>query len=161
MRSVSNSSVFSAGDCANTPAPNLTPVSAYEARIASKNLLAGKDDRPVDYPPIPSVVFTVPPVGRVGLLEHEAREQGLDFDVSFKRTRQWYSSVRVAEEHSAYKTIVEKETGRPLGAHVIGAGAEEQLNLFTLAMKGGLKARDLKSVMFAYPSYASDLAYMV
>ncbi len=76
-------------------------------------------------------------------------------------TRQWYSSVRVAEEHNAYKTIVEKETGRLLGAHVIGAGAEEQLNLFTLAMKGGLKARDLKSVMFAYPSYASDLAYMV
>ena len=161
MQSVSNPSVFSAGDCADTPGPNLTPVSAYEARIASKNLLAGGDERPVNYPPIPSVVFTVPPVGRVGLLEQEARQQGLEVDVNFKRTRHWYSSVRVAEEHSAYKTIVERETGRLLGAHVIGAGAEEQLNLFTLAMKGGLTARDLKSVMFAYPSYASDLAYMV
>ena len=38
------------------------------------------------------------------------------------------------------RTIVERETGRLLGAHVIGAGADEQLNLFTLAMKGGLKA---------------------
>ncbi len=161
MRSVSNPSVFSAGDCADTPAPNLTPVSAYEARIASKNLLAGKDDRSVDYPPIPSVVFTVPPVGRVGLLEHQARQQDLEVEVNFKRTRHWYSSVRVAEEHSAYKTIVEKRTGRLLGAHVIGAGAEEQLNLFTLAMKAALTTRDLKSVMFAYPSYASDLAYMV
>ncbi len=67
MRSISNPAVFAAGDCADTPAPNLTPVSAYEARIASKNLLAGADERRVEYPPIPTVVFTVPPVGRVGL----------------------------------------------------------------------------------------------
>ncbi|NNE19277.1 MAG: NAD(P)/FAD-dependent oxidoreductase, partial [Myxococcales bacterium] len=69
MRSVSNPAVFSAGDCADTAAPNLTPVSAYEARVAFKNLLAGEDARQVDYPAIPSMVFTVPPVGRVGLLE--------------------------------------------------------------------------------------------
>ena len=47
-----------------------------------------------------------------------------------------------------------------LGAHVMGPGAEEQLNLFALAMKSGITANQIKSAMFAYPSYASDLGYM-
>ena len=50
MRSVSNPSVFAAGDCADTGAPNLTPISANEARIAAKNLLAGEDVRTIEYP---------------------------------------------------------------------------------------------------------------
>ena len=161
MRSVSNDAVFAAGDCADTSAPNLTPVSAYEARIAFKNLLAGSDERRAKYPPIPSAVFTVPPLGRVGMLEDEARQQGLSFDVNFEETGGWYSSMRVAEEHSAYKTLVDKNTGKILGAHVLGPGAEEQLNLFSLAMKNGLTANDLKATIFAYPSYSSDMAYMV
>ncbi len=161
MRSASNPSVFAAGDCADTPVPNLTPVSAYEGRIASKNLLAGANERRAEYPPIPSVVFTIPPLGRVGLLEEEARDQGIDFEVKFQKTEQWYSSVRVAERHTAYKTLVDKNTGRIVGAHVMGPGTEEQLNLFALAMKSGITANQIKATMFAYPSYASDLGYMV
>ena len=161
MRSVSNPVVFAAGDCADTGAPNLTPVSANEGRIAAKNLLAGEDARPVKYPPIPSVVFTLPPVARVGLLEHEAREQGIEFDVKFQQTGGWYSSMRVGEPYSAYKVLVEKDTGRIVGAHVMGPGAEEQINLFAMAMGVGLSANQLKAVIFAYPSYASDLGSMV
>ncbi len=161
LRSVSNPAVFAVGDCADTGAPNLTPVSANEARIAAKNLIAGEDVRRMEYPPIPSVVFTLPPVARVGLLEEEALEQGLEFDVHFQKTGQWYSSMRVGEQYSAYKTLVEKGTGRILGAHLIGPGAEEQINLFTTAMGAGLTANQLKGVIFAYPSYASDLGSMV
>ena len=161
MRSVSNPAVFSAGDCADTPGPNLTPVSAYEARIAFKNLLAGEDARHVDYPAIPSVVFTLPPLGRVGLLEEEARQRGIDFDVHFQKTGHWYSSLRVAESHSAYKVLVNKSTGQLVGAHLMGPGAEEQLNLLTLAMNAGLSANQIKAAIFAYPSYASDLGSMV
>ena len=161
LRSVSNPAVFAVGDCADTGAPNLTPVSANEARIAAKNLIAGEDVRRMEYPPIPSVVFTLPPVARVGLLEEEARQQGMEFDVHFQKTGQWYSSMRVGEQYSAYKTLVEKGTGRILGAHLIGPGAEEQINLFTTAMGAGLTANQLKGVIFAYPSYASDLGSMV
>ena len=160
LRSVSNPAVFAVGDCAGTGAPNLTPVSANEARIAAKNLLAGEDVRRMEYPPIPSVVFTLPPVARVGLLETEARQQGMEFDVHFQETGQWYSSMRVGERYSAYKTLVEKGTGKILGAHVIGPGAEEQINLFTMAMGAELTANQLKGVIFAYPSYASDLGSM-
>lgn len=161
MRSISNPAVFSAGDCADTPAPNLTPVSAYEARIAFKNLLAGEDARHVDYPAIPSMVFTLPPVGRVGLLEEEARQRGLDIEVHFQKTGHWYSSLRVAESHSAYKVLVDKSNGQVVGAHLMGPGAEEQLNLLTLAMNAGLSANKIKATIFAYPSYASDLGSMV
>jgi glutathione reductase (NADPH) len=161
MRSTSNPNVFSVGDCADTGAPNLTPVSANEARIAAKNLLAGKDDRAIKYPPIPSAVFTLPPVARVGLLEAEAREQGLKFAVKFKKTSGWYSSMRVGEEFSGFKTLIEEGTGKIIGAHLIGPGAEEQINIIAMAMGQGMTANQLKGVIFAYPSYASDIGSMV
>jgi glutathione reductase (NADPH) len=161
MRSLSNSKVFSVGDCADTGAPNLTPVSANEARIAAKNLLAGKDSRAIKYPPIPSVAFTLPPVARVGLLESEAKAAGLEYDVNFGKTDQWYSSMRVGEKFSAYKVLVEKRSGIILGAHIMGPGAEEQINIMAMAMGVGMTANQLKGVIFAYPSYASDLGYLV
>jgi glutathione reductase (NADPH) len=161
MRSISNPKVFSVGDCADTGAPNLTPVSANEARIAAKNLLAGEDVRVMKYPPIPSAVFTLPPVARVGLLVSEAEAQGLKFDVKFMKTAGWYSSMRVGEEFSGFKVLVEQGSGKILGAHLIGPGAEEQINIFALAMGQGMTANQLKGVIFAYPSYASDLGSMV
>ena len=161
MRSVSNPAVFAVGDCADTGAPNLTPVSANEARVAFKNLLAGKDARHVEYPQIPTTVFTVPPLAAVGLLEDEARAEGTEFDVRFRMNGSWYSSMRVGESHSAFKTIVEQGIGRIAGAHVMGRGAEELINLFTMAMNAGLTANQIRAQIFAYPSYASDLASMV
>lgn len=161
MRSVSNPRVFAAGDCADTPAPKLTPVSAREARVAFKNLIAGEDAREVRYPSIPSVVFTVPPLATVGMLEAEAREAGVDIEVHHRRTDGWYSSLRVAEPHTAFKVLVERGTGRIVGAHVMGPGAEEQINLFAMAMGAGMTADELKGVVFAYPSFASDMASMV
>jgi glutathione reductase (NADPH) len=161
LRSISNSKVFSVGDCADTGAPNLTPVSANEARIAAKNILAKKDVRTMVYPPIPSVVFTLPPIARVGLDEKQAQEKGLEYEVKFANTKKWYSSLRVGEEYSGYKVIIEKNTGKILGAHLLGPGAEEQINIFALAMAQGMTANKLKGVIFAYPSYSSDIGSMV
>lgn len=155
-----NPNIFAAGDCADS-GPNLTPVSAYEGRIAAKNLLAGNDEHAVKYPPIPSVVFTLPPVATVGLSEAAAREKGLKFDVKFEKTGNWYSSMRVGAVRTAYKVLVERGTGVILGAHLIGPGAEEQINLFAMAMGAGLTADKIKGIIFAYPSYASDIGSMV
>jgi glutathione reductase (NADPH) len=155
-----NPAIFAAGDCADS-GPNLTPVSANEGRIAGKNLLAGKDEREVNYPPIPSVVFTLPQLASVGLSEAAAREKGLDFDTRFEKTAGWYSSLRVGARHSAYKVLVEKGTSKILGAHLLGPGAEEQINLFALTMGAGLSANRIKGLIFAYPSFASDIGSMV
>ncbi len=101
---------FALGDCADTGVSNLTPVSANEARIAAKNLLAGKDDKEIIYPPIPSAVYTLPLVARVELLESEAKEKGLKFDVKFKKTEKWYFSIRVGEKYSGYKLLEEQNS---------------------------------------------------
>lgn len=155
-----NPAIFAAGDCANS-GPNLTPVSANEGRIAGKNLLAGKDERAVDYPPIPSVVFTLPQVATVGLSEMAARDKGLEFETHFEKTNGWYSSMRVGAKRTGYKVLVEKGSGKILGANLIGPGAEEQINLFAMAMKAGLTANQVKGLIFAYPSFASDIGSMV
>lgn len=155
-----NPAIFAVGDCADS-GPNLTPVSANEGRVAGKNLLAGRDAREVSYPPIPSVVFTLPPVATVGLSEAAATEKGLEFDTHFEKTGDWYSSMRVGAKRTAYKVLVEQGSGHILGAHLIGPGAEEQINLFAMAMGAGLTANQIKAMIFAYPSYASDIGSMV
>jgi glutathione reductase (NADPH) len=161
LRSESNPNVFSVGDCADTGVPNLTPVSAYDARTAAKNILAGNDVSSISYPEIPSVVFTLPPVARIGLLESEAKEKGLKFDIKFQETANWYSSMRVGEKYSGFKILIEHDTKKILGAHILGQGAEEQINVFTMAITQGMTTKQLKKVIFAYPSYASDIAYML
>ena len=155
-----NPAIFAAGDCADSGL-NLTPVSAAEGRIAGKNILGGKDAREIKYPPIPSVVFTLPMVATVGLSEAAAREQGLKFDVHFEKTEGWYSSMRVGAKHTGFKVLVERGSGQILGAHLIGPGAEEQINLFAMAMGAGQTANQIKAMIFAYPSYASDIGSMV
>ena len=69
--------------------------------------------------------------------------------------------MRVGETFSGYTILVEEGTGKILGAHLLGPGAEEQINILTLAMEQGMTANQLKGVIFAYPSYASDLGSMV
>jgi glutathione reductase (NADPH) len=159
LQSVSNPQVYAAGDAAAS-GPPLTPVAGYDGRIVAANLLKGNHQTP-DYSVVASAVFTVPPLASVGLLETQARERGLSFDVHHQRTDGWYSSRRLRETHSAFKVLVERDTRRILGAHLLGPHAEELINVFALAMRGGLTSDTLKSTMFAYPTHASDVAYMV
>jgi glutathione reductase (NADPH) len=56
---------------------------------------------------------------------------------------------------------VEEESDRILGAHLLGPAAEESINLFTIAMHAGIRAQELKQILFSYPTHASDLQYMV
>ena len=160
LQSVSNPAVYAAGDAAATGGPPLTPVAGYDARVVAMNLLEGNTVRP-DYSIVPSVLFTLPPLASVGLGEQAAREAGLTFATHHEKTDGWYSSRRIGEEASGFKVLVEESTGRVLGAHVLGPHAEEVINLFAVAMRGGLSAADLESMLFGYPTSASDVPYMV
>ena len=57
--------------------------------------------------------------------------------------------------------LVDEDSDRILGAHLLGPAAEETINLFVLAMRAGMTAKKLKQVLFAYPTHASDVQYMV
>ena len=110
---------------------------------------------------IPSVVFTVPPLASVGLLERDARDRGLAFRVNHENTSSWYSSHRVTERYSGFKTLIDEQTGRIFGAHLLGPDAAETINLFALAIRKGLTSADLKDVIYSYPTVASDVPYMI
>lgn len=159
LQSVSNPAVYAAGDAAQR-GPPLTPVASHDAKAVAANLIDGNHWEP-DYRGVPSVAFTLPPIAAVGMSEAEANQAGLQFKAKSERASYWYTARRVAEPVYGYKTLVEEGTGRILGAHLVGPHADEVINLFGLAIRHGLTADDLKSAMFAYPTGASDLGYML
>ena len=108
-----------------------------------------------------SVAFTVPSIAAVGLSEEEARRQGHKFRVNAGSTPNWFSARRLAEPVYGHKVLIEEATDRILGAHLVGPHAEDVINLFGLAIRHGLTAADLRSTMFAYPTGASDIGYML
>ncbi len=160
LQSVTNPAVYAAGDAVASGGFPLTPVAGMQGGIVARNLLEGNRQTP-NYTGIPSVVFTTPPLARVGLLEDAARAQGLRFTTHHEDTSGWYSSRRVALRHTAFKTLVEEGTERILGAHLLGLHTEEVINLFALAIRTGLRASDLKQMVYAYPTNASDVSYMI
>jgi glutathione reductase (NADPH) len=159
LQSVSNPKVYAAGDAAGR-GPPLTPVSSHDGKVVAQNLLNGNRHRP-DYRGVPSVAFTIPPIAAVGLGEAEARAKGIKFRMHSKKAADWYTALRLNESVYGFKTLVEEDTDRVLGAHLVGPLAEEVINLFGLAIRHGLTTRDLKTTMFAYPTGASDIGYML
>jgi glutathione reductase (NADPH) len=160
LQSVSNPALYAAGDAADSSPLRLTPIAGLEGGIVAHNLLHGNTQTP-NYAGTPTVVYTIPPLARVGLLEREAREQGLRFQVHHEETSGWYSSRRVGLTHTGFKVLVEDGSERILGAHLLGYHADEVINLFGLAMRAGLPASALKEMPSAYPTSSSDVSSMV
>jgi glutathione reductase (NADPH) len=160
LRSVTNPRVFAAGDAAASGMP-LTPKASHDAEVIAANLLAAAPSRQADYTGMPSVVFSVPPLARVGLLEEEAVAQGLRFRVNHAVTDGWFSAKRLNETCSGHKVLIEEDSGRILGAHLVGPHADEVINLFALAIRHGIPAKALAETPFAYPTGGSDVSAMV
>jgi len=157
LQSTSNPRIYAAGDAAASPGKPLTPVAVFEGKIAASNMLKDKRTEP-DYTGVASVVFTIPVLARVGLLEEEARDRG-EVDVSFNDTSGWFSQMRLGESHAGTKIITDKQ-GKILGAHMFGPDYAELINVFSLAIKLGLTASQVKSMPAAYPTGASDIGSM-
>ncbi|MGE3192564.1 MAG: NAD(P)/FAD-dependent oxidoreductase [Dehalococcoidia bacterium] len=160
LRSTTNSSVYAAGDSADTPGMPLTPVAVIEGKVAASNMLKKATTVP-DYTGIPSAVFTVPELVRIGMLEQEARDRGIDLDVRFRDTSGWYSNYRIGETTAASKILIDRSTDQIVGAHLLGPEYSELSNTLGLAMKLGLTTRQLKSATAAYPTVGSDLGSML
>ena len=160
LQSKTNSAIFAAGDSADTNGMPLTPVAVIEGKVAASNMLKDAQNAP-DYAGIPTAVFTVPELARVGMLEAAAKKAGHDVDVRFTDTGGWYSNCRIGEKSTAAKVVVDKSDGRILGAHLFGPEYGELINFFGLAIKLELTAKQLKSITAAYPSVGSDLGSML
>jgi glutathione reductase (NADPH) len=159
LQSTSNASVYAAGDAAQA-GPPLTPVSSHDAKVVAANILRGNHATP-DYRGVPSVAFSIPPIAAVEMSEEGARVEGLRFRVHSAKASDWFTARQAAEPVYGYKLLVEEKSERILGAHLVGPQADEVINLFALAVRHGLSAEDLRSTMFAYPTGASDIGYML
>jgi len=140
----------------------LTPVAIAAGRRLSDRLFGGMPDRKLDYSNIPTVVFTHPPIGTVGLSEADARKQFGDDAVKI------YTSHYVALYHgvlehkipSDMKLVCVGDDERVVGAHVIGDGADEMLQGFAVAVKMGATKKDLDDTVAIHPTSAEEFVTM-
>ena len=159
LRSTSNPKVFVAGDALWSSA-QLSPLATYEGNIVGRNIAQGPLQRP-DYRTVPSAVFTIPPLVTVGLTESQAKNDGLDYTVKVNDMTGWRSARMHAETVAFSKVLLEKDKDRILGAHLIGHGGDEIIHLFSLAMRHEISATKLKEQFIVYPTYSSDIKYMI
>ncbi|MBN2848787.1 MAG: NAD(P)/FAD-dependent oxidoreductase [Coriobacteriia bacterium] len=159
MRSTTNPRVYAAGDAAAAGAP-LTPVGIAQARIVVRNIVAPRS-AVFEPGPVPSVAFSVPPLASVGMSPEDAEAAGLEIDVRFTDMTDWASVRRVGASVAGAKIVTERGTGRILGAHLLGPGADEVINVFAAAMRGGLTADDIRSGIWGYPTHGSDIVYLL
>ena len=159
LQSVSNPAVYAGGDAAAS-GPALTPKAEHDAGVLTTNLLEGNRRSP-NYEGIASAAFTIPPLASVGLSEEAARAAGRRFRVNHQDTAGWFNTRRVGETASGFKVLIDEESDHILGAHLLGPRADEVINLFAVAIRLRIPARELKEVICAYPTYSSDMHYML
>ena len=159
LRSISNPAVWVCGDALVGPA-QLSPLATYEGRLVGRNIVEGANLKP-DYSVVPSAVYTVPALASVGLTEEQATEQGLDVEVKVNDMTDWFSGTTYAETVAWVKTLVEKATGRIVGAHIIGHSGEELIHLFAMAMKHGITEAQIKDQFYAFPTFSADIKSML
>ncbi len=161
LQNPSNPNVYACGDVADSEGLPLTPLSSYEAAIVISQLLDTKNQKETSYPPQATAVYTLPNLASIGMSEKEAQKEVGEVIVKFKSIASSYSPKHINDDTYAYKTIVEKATGKILGAHLIGFQVAETINIFALAIANDLTVDDIKKTIFTYPSWGNDVKSMV
>lgn len=160
LQSISNPRVYAAGDAVATEGLPLTPIASMESHVVTANLLKGNHRTP-NYKVMPTVVFTLPKLASVGMSEEQARQKGYKIKVNQLDTSDWYTYKRTNQKHAMVKVIIDEDSNLLLGAHLISQEADELINHFATAIQFNLTVQDLKQMIFAYPTAASDLGYML
>jgi glutathione reductase (NADPH) len=160
MRSTENPRVWFAGD-ALPGTPQLSPVATWEGQTVGDNLLREDAPRALSYAAIPACVYTLPTLASVGETEASAGAKGLDVEVRDNDMTAWRSSRTYAERSTRARVVLERGTDRVVGAAVLGHAAGEIIHVFALAIAHGIPAGALRAPTFAYPTFSSDVRYML
>ena len=157
LRSVSNPRVFAAGDAAAAGLA-LTPPASRQARVVVRGVLG----QAATYDPTAtaSVAFGDPPLAAVGMGVEEAEGRD-DIEVLVNDMSAWFTQRRLGHTHAGAKIVRERATGKILGAHVLGANADEVINVLALAVRHGLTTDEVADAVWAYPTASSDIGYLV
>jgi glutathione reductase (NADPH) len=150
-------SIYAVGDVTNRV--QLTPVAIREGQAFADSVFGGIS-RTVDYDCIPSAVFSHPPIAAVGLTEGQARDRLGAIKVFASDFRAMKNVLANRNERALYKLIVDAETDRVVGLHMIGPDAPEILQAAAIAVKAGLTKADFDATIALHPSMAEELVLM-
>ena len=152
--------VYAVGDV--TGQAELTPVAIAAGRRLADRVFGGMKDRKLSYDVIPTVIFSHPPIGTVGLSEAEAMQRFPDEKV---RTYQsefvpMFHALTSAKPRTAMKLVVVGDEERIVGCHVIGPGADEMTQGFAVAVTMGARKKDFDDTIAIHPTSAEELVTM-
>ncbi len=151
--------VYAIGDV--TGRATLTPVAIAAGRKLSDRLFGGKPDAKLDYEDIPSVVFSHPPIGSVGLSEADARAaHGHDVKVYTTRFSNMFYALSEHKQPTLMKLVTVGSEERVVGVHVIGKGADEMIQGFAVAVKLRATKADFDRTVAVHPTAAEELVTM-
>jgi len=149
--------IHAVGDC--TDRMNLTPVAIAEAVAFVRTVY---EDQPtkMHYRDIPTAVFSSPPMAGVGLIESEAREEYPQLDVYRSVFRPMKYTLAGRDEKALMKLLVDGETDRVVGAHMIGPDSAEIIQPLAIALRAGLTKKDFDATIALHPTSAEEFVTM-
>ena len=148
--------IYAVGD--NTGRAQLTPVAVAAGRRLSERLFNGKTNEKLDYDNIPTVVFSHPAIGTIGLTEKQAREQyGDSVKVYNSSFTAMYTAITAHRQPTKMKLVCIGENEKVVGIHIIGLGADEMLQGFAVAVKMGATKADFDNTVAIHPTSAEEL----
>ncbi|WP_416068824.1 glutathione-disulfide reductase [Salmonella enterica] len=152
--------IYAVGD--NTGAVELTPVAVAAGRRLSERLFNNKPDEHLDYSNIPTVVFSHPPIGTVGLSEPQAREQYGDEQVKVYKSSftAMYTAVTTHRQPCRMKLVCVGPEEKIVGIHGIGFGMDEMLQGFAVALKMGATKKDFDNTVAIHPTASEEFVTM-
>lgn len=146
-------SIYALGDV--TGPMELTPVALAQGQTLAQNLYGG-EDRKLSYHNIPAAVFSQPSVATVGLTEEQAREQYSQIDIYKNSFRPMQYSLSDVDERVLVKLVVDRETDRVLGCHMLGPDAAEIVQGMAVALTAEATKKDFDRTIGIHPSMAEE-----
>jgi glutathione reductase (NADPH) len=149
--------IYAVGDC--TDRLQLTPVAIAEGQAVAETLFHANPKTP-DYENVPTAVFSQPNLGTVGFTETAARERFRAVDVYKSRFRPLKHTVSGRDEHSFVKLVVDRETDRVLGCHMVGTDAGEIVQGLAIALRCGATKAQFDATIGIHPTAAEEFVTM-
>ena len=150
-------SIFAVGDVTDRIA--LTPVATMEGHAFADTFFGG-NERFADHSNVPSAVFSQPPVGSVGVSEEQAREQFSNVDTYTSEFRILKHTLTDNTERTMMKLIVDADSDKVIGAHMVGPDAAEIMQGIAIAVKAGATKADFNATVGIHPSTAEEFCTM-
>lgn len=144
--------VYAIGDILGPEKIMLAHVASHEGIVAAQNAMG--QESVMEYDMIPSAIFTMPEIGTVGLSEAEAKKKGYDVEAFSVNFRTLGKAQAIDELAGTAKMIIEKESNKVIGVHLIGAHATDLIAEATLAIQNGLTAKEIAQTIHAHPTLA-------